>query len=158
MPLSDESRAFCDLLGGREELVARVAAALWARTGRQMGLGDLQWVRPLVGERGPGLLYAALVDGAALVGEPPSLDARGVARFCSMLLGFPDTPQASDRAAPNLVWTLPSVHPGHTSRGATYLSAMSGLIEAAQEELVIVAPFIDDAAVGRLSLPLLSAM
>jgi len=65
-----------------------------------------------------------------------------------------DASQAESR----LVWRLPSVHAGHTTRGSSYLSTLLSLIETAKSELVIVSPFIDETGVGRLTGPLMTAM
>src|SRR3954468_21147596 len=51
----------------------QVCAALWAVSGRTIGLTDLDWARRIWGAGGPQLLWEALHAAGALSGAPPQL-------------------------------------------------------------------------------------
>jgi phosphatidylserine/phosphatidylglycerophosphate/cardiolipin synthase-like enzyme len=145
------------LIAGRDDLVSRIAAPLWSRIGRPLQLSELSWVRALFGEKGPETLIHALSTFDAL-DQTGALNARGLSRFLSALLG--ETGPALPRAQqlPELVWTLPHSHPAHTVRGRSYLESCTRLINEAKETLTLVSPFIDPPGIGTLSLPLLGAL
>jgi phosphatidylserine/phosphatidylglycerophosphate/cardiolipin synthase-like enzyme len=141
------------------DLIARIAAPLWARVGRPIDASELSWARPMLGDGGPQLLVQALHAFDALDSRSRVLSARGVSRFLSALLGESirtDTKQATP--SPELVWTLPNSHPSRSIRGQTYLDCCLRLINEATESLTFVSPFIDPEGIGTLSAPLLGAL
>jgi hypothetical protein len=144
------------LIAGREDLVSRIAAPLWARVGRPLD-AELSWVRSLLGENGPEILILALSRFDALDRNTTVLKARGLVRFFSSLLGEGDSASVASNQ-PELVWTLPNAHPAHTVRGRSYLESCIRLINEATEALVLVSPFVDAAGIGTLLSPLLGAL
>jgi phosphatidylserine/phosphatidylglycerophosphate/cardiolipin synthase-like enzyme len=148
-------------LGRDTELVARLAAPLWARVGRTIRVEDLFWTRGLVGDDAPKIVWNALEEAAGCSSLALRLSAECVARLCSALTlpMSPVTPSNSrEDNTPGLVWTLPLVHILHASRGSTYREAVVDLIAQAREQLIFVAPFIDSAGIGGLLPMILSAM
>jgi phosphatidylserine/phosphatidylglycerophosphate/cardiolipin synthase-like enzyme len=156
----DETRALktlTALVAGREDLVSRIAAPLWARVGRRVD-SDLSWARPLLGDRGPAILIQALDGFSALDHESGALKAEGLARLLSTLLGNSDSAPSPPNAPAELVWTLPTSHPASTVRGQSYLEHILGLINETSATLTLVSPFIDPPGIGTLLLPLTSAL
>lgn len=148
-------------LGRDPELVARLAAPLWARVGRPIRIQDLHWTRSLAGDDGPKLVWDALEESAGSSSQILRLSAECVARLCSSLtasMGPPSCPDRLDDQRSRIVWTLPLAHISHANRGSTYLEVILDLIAKAREELILVAPFIDSAGIGGLLAELLSAM
>jgi len=148
-------------LGRDAELVARLAAPLWARVGRTIGPEDLSWTRTLAGDGGPHLVWDALGEAGGVTAPPSRLDAGGVARLCAALLSPDNAVTQGDNSSdklPRLVWTLPCAHSGHASRGSGYREAIINLIGRTRERLILLTPFVDLAGVGGLLGPLLSAM
>ncbi len=148
-------------LGRDTDLIARLAAPLWARVGRTIKVEHLSWIRSLVGDDGPTIVWSALEESAGISSRELLLSAECVALLCSSLLSGERQVSASsdsDEPPPRLVWTLPLAHMGHASRGATYRAAIVDLVNEAQERLTLVAPFLDSAGVGGLLTPLLNAM
>ena len=145
------------LVVGRVDLISRIAAPLWARVGEPLDAAKLSWVRPLLGENGPEILLQSLVQHDALHEDRRALDARGLSRFLSWLLGMPDgttfQPQPHE-----LVWTLPNSHPAHSVKGHTYLESCVRVINDTRSALTLVSPFIDFAGMGTLSMPMLGAL
>jgi phosphatidylserine/phosphatidylglycerophosphate/cardiolipin synthase-like enzyme len=148
-------------MGRDTDLVARLAAPLWARVGRTIGVGDLSWTRSLAGEDAPTIVWTALEEASGVASHELLLSAESVARLCTSLL-YPGHEGAassdSDELRPRLVWTLPLAHLGHASRGATYRDAIVDLVNQASEQLTLVSPFLDSAGIGGLLSPLLNAM
>ncbi len=146
------------LVAGREDLVSRIAAPLWARVGRRMN-SDLLWAKPLLGENAPEILIQALDAFGALDSESGALKAQGLARLFSALLGNSDSVATASSSAPHeLVWTLPNSHPASTIRGQTYLERILSLIDESSTRLTLVSPFIDQPGVGTLLLSLTNAL
>lgn len=147
------------LLGENDELIARLAAPLWARAGRVISVSDLEWVRSIGGEAAPRILWSALKESKAIEGNPSRVSAAGLGRLFMLLLGVAtdESPKSTD-LPPRVVWTLPTMHPSHGSRGASYVSAIIDLIRAAKAQLLLVSPFIDMAGVGRLLEHLVDAL
>lgn len=148
-------------IGRDPELVARLAAPLWARVGRTIGPDDLSWTRSLVGDDAPRIVWEALEAAAGSSSQPLRLSAECVAHLCSALvshLGSAAPSAGQDERLPRVVWTLPLAHVAHASRGSTYREVIDDLIAQAREELILVAPFIDSAGIGGLMTSLLSAM
>jgi len=160
MPEIDNSafRTLAARMSGHADLIARIAAPLWARVGRPMDVAELSWARSLLGENGPQLLVQALQRFDALDARTGTLSAHGVSRFLSSLLG--DTVRAETNAAqlPELVWTLPHSHSSRAMQGQTYLSCCLRLINEATASLTLVSPFIDPAGIGALFAPVLGAL
>src|SRR5271157_2514949 len=148
-------------LGRDTDLVARLAAPLWARVGRTIRVEDLSWTRNLAGEEGPGIVWRALEEVGGLLSGQSRLTAEGVAQLCTALISTPVSPSDSsdpERGLPQVVWTLPLAHNRHTSRGASYREAFVDLIDRSQKRLILVAPFVDSAGIGGLMIALLTAM
>jgi HKD family nuclease len=148
-------------LGRDAELVARLAAPLWARVGRTIGPEDLSWTRTLAGDDGPRAAWGALEEAGGVTAPPSRLDAGGVARLCVALISPDDAVTRSDNSSdvlPRLVWTLPRAHVGHARRGTGYREAIINLIGRTRERLILLTPFVDLAGVGGILTPLLSAM
>lgn len=144
------------LVAGREDLISRIAAPLWARVGRPLD-SELSWARSLLGENGPAILIQALSIFDALDRDTGVLRGRELSRFLSSLLG--ETHSASIAAIQQeLVWTLPHSHPAHTVRGRSYLEACIHLVNASAEALTLVSPFVDAGGLGTFFSPLLSAL
>src|SRR5690348_10868631 len=157
---NDETQALktlTALVAGREDLVSRIAAPLWARVGRRLN-ADLLWVRPLLGDSGPDLLIRALDGFSALDPESGALKAQGLARLLSTLLGNSDWVPSPSHPPAELVWTLPNSHPASAIRGQSYLEHILGLINDTSKTLTLVSPFIDPAGIGTLLLPLTTAL
>jgi phosphatidylserine/phosphatidylglycerophosphate/cardiolipin synthase-like enzyme len=147
------------LLGPDPDLIARLAAPLWARVGRPLAVTELGWVRALVGEQGPAALWNALQELNAVAGFPPRLQAPGLARLFSHLLALDEVKgQEEQQAPPRLVWTLPTAHISYASRGGTYREAVIELIHQARQQLVLVSPFLDSVGIGRFLSPLMNAL
>lgn len=145
------------LVAGREDLVSRIAAPLWARVGRRVD-SDLAWARPLLGDDGSEILIQALDSFSALDHESGALKAHGLARLLSTLLGNSDSAPSLPNAAPELVWTLPNSHPASAIRGQSYLEHILSLINETSNTLTLVSPFIDPSGIGSLLLPLTTAL
>lgn len=161
MPENDNS-AFDTLAArtsGHADLIARIAAPLWARVGRPMDVSELSWARSMLGESGPQLLVRALQVFDALDARTRTLSALGVSRFLSSLLGDAVRTNTNDATQPpELVWTLPNSHSSRATRGQTYLDCCLRLINEATKCLTLVSPFIDPAGIGAVSVPLLGAL
>ena len=71
------------LVAGREDLVSRIAAPLWARVGRRLD-SDLVWARPLLGDNAPHILIQALNGFNALDRDTGTLKAEGLSRLISI--------------------------------------------------------------------------
>jgi phosphatidylserine/phosphatidylglycerophosphate/cardiolipin synthase-like enzyme len=150
-------RTLTALVAGREDLVSRIAAPLWARVGKRLD-SDLLWARPLLGNSAPDLLIQALDGFNALDRDTGILKAEGLSRLLTSLIGDsgPVASAANDRA--ELVWTLPNSHPASTSRGQTYLDRIISLINETSRTLTLVSPFIDPQGIGTLLSPLVAAL
>ena len=146
-------------LGRDTELVARLAAPLWARVGRIIGVEDLFWTRGLAGDDAPSIVWRALEEAAGTSSCELRLSAECVTHLCSSLISSmgPVSPSdGRDDHLPRLVWTLPLAHISHASRGSTYREAIGDLIAQAREQLILVAPFIDSAGISGLLKALLT--
>lgn len=150
-------RALMALVAGREDLVSRLAAPLWARVGRPLN-ADLLWARPLLGDSGPDILVRALDGSGALDPQNGALKAQGLARLLSTLLGNSDLGPSPSHALAELVWTLPNSHPASAIRGQSYLEHILALITDTSKTLTLVSPFIDPSGIGTLLLPLTTAL
>lgn len=160
MPENDNSafRTLAARISGHADLIARIAAPLWARVGRPMDAAELSWARSLLGDNGPQLLVRALQGFDALDPRTGTLSAHVVSRFLSSLLGDKVPADTSAAQSPELVWTLPHSHPFRAMQGQTYLDCCFRLINEAKECLTLVSPFIDPAGIGTLSVPVLGAL
>jgi len=155
----DEGPAFDTLkalMAGREDLVSRLAAPLWARVGRPLN-SDLLWVRSLLGEKGPEILIQTL-HGFDALDQDGILRARGLAHFVSSIVGETEPVSTAVSNRPELVWTLPNSHPAHSVRGRSYLESCIRLINDATRALTLVSPFVDPSGIGTLLLPLTAAL
>src|SRR5262249_40249897 len=85
------------LVAGREDLISRIAAPLWARVGRRLD-SDLLWARPLLGDRAPDLIIQALDGLNALDRDTRILQADGLSRLISSILGHSDPVSSSSNA------------------------------------------------------------
>lgn len=150
-------RTLSALVAGKEDLVSRIAAPLWARVGRQLN-ADLSWARPLLGDNGPEILVRALESLGALDPQNGALKAQGLARLLSTLLGNSDFGPSPSHTLGELVWTLPNSHPASTIRGQSYLQHILALIADTSNMLTLVSPFIDPLGIGTLLLPLTTAL
>jgi phosphatidylserine/phosphatidylglycerophosphate/cardiolipin synthase-like enzyme len=145
------------LIAGREDLVSRIAAPLWARVGRRLD-SDLLWARPLLGNSAQDLLIQALDTFNALDRDSGILKAEGLSRLLLSLVGNSDPVASTSNDRAELVWTLPNCHAASTSRGRTYLDRIIGLINETSRTLTLVSPFIDPPGIGSLFLPLVTAL
>lgn len=146
------------LTSKHDDLVSRIAAPLWSRVGRQVGVADLSWARPILGEEGPQLLLQALQALNAFDARTTTLSARGLSRFLSSLLGDSPTTGTSPAQPPELVWTLPHSHSGRAVRGQTYLQCCTRLINEASTSLTLVSPFVDPGGLATLTSVLLATL
>jgi phosphatidylserine/phosphatidylglycerophosphate/cardiolipin synthase-like enzyme len=160
MPENDDLafRTLAARTSGHADLVARIAAPLWARVGRTVDAAELSWARSLLGDDGPHLLVKALQEFETLDLRTRTLSARGVSRFLSSLLGDSAPADTSNAQSPELVWTLPQSHSSRAMRGQTYLDCCLRLISEAKERLTLVSPIIDPAGIGALTMPVLGAL
>lgn len=146
------------LIAGKEDLVSRIAAPLWSRVGRPLLSSDLTWARSLLGEEGHEILLQALSSTGAVAAGTGVLTAQGLSRFLALLLGDRQEHISVESRSPQLVWTLPKSHPAQSVRGHSYLEACTRLVNQTRTALAIVSPFIDQAGIGTLRFPLLSAL
>ncbi len=158
-----------EALAADEALLARFAAALWARVGRPVDPESLQWARNLFGdERAPDVVLRTLLrEGVLPRGELPAvLEAGPLSRLLLRLATGEEaaTPDLEE-ASPRVVWTLPAalraggtggrgVTPGATS----YLEAAVSLIDGARDRVVLVSPYVEARGVGLLFERLADAM
>ncbi len=158
-----------EALAADEALLARFAAPLWARVGRPVNPGNLQWAQNLFDdERAPDVVLRTLLrEGVLPGGEMPAvLEAGPLSRLLLRLATGEDvaTP-AREEASSRVVWTLPaalraggtgghSVTPGATS----YLEAAVSLIDGARDRVVLVSPYVEARGVGLLFERLADAM
>lgn len=120
--------------------VRRLGAALWFRCGFRLQLQDLDWAVPLLGEGGDCLLWQEL-QAAGILDAENRIRPRALARWLVRL-----TEDSLD-TTPQLVWTLPDAHPASRELGSTYRLAVLDTVEAAQRELVITSPFLQQSGV-----------
>jgi hypothetical protein len=119
------------LLGRDADLVARLAAPLWARVGRTITVEDLAWTRALGGDGAPKVVWAALEESTCSSTSEMRLSAECVARLCSALLSQVDVPSSREQGeshVPGLVWTLPLTHVANAHRGSSYRDAIIDLV------------------------------
>jgi phosphatidylserine/phosphatidylglycerophosphate/cardiolipin synthase-like enzyme len=160
VPEVDYVRTFRSLIGGTEDALARLGAALWARVGRPLSVEDLGWIRSFGREDAPQIAWAALSKSGALSGEPPILRAAPLSRLL-LAIAAPDSLPEADSQDPRaqLVWTLPeALALAIPSRRGTYLESFVSLVDACREQLLIVSPYMDSRGVGFLCVPLLNAL
>lgn len=145
-------------LSGEEDF-SRMAAPLWARVGRTVTLGNLDWATKLLGAGGDILLWEALVEAGALQGEAPVLRAEPLATFLNLLVRNLVGRNCLCRDGnPKIVWTLPDGHPFGAEAGRSYAKALVELIDSACSELVLMAPFIEEQGVKLIFDALLRAL
>lgn len=152
----DSVRRLKAIVGSDGDVIARIAAPLWARYGRALGVQDLAWARAFGGEDVPMLLWQALLSSNAITGKPPHLRASGLAQFVSMLADVA-VRQADIPDSTRLVWTLPARHPGSSSRGVSVKDTLIDMILQARKEIVLVSPYVDPHGVGAILDPLVDA-
>jgi phosphatidylserine/phosphatidylglycerophosphate/cardiolipin synthase-like enzyme len=140
------------LIAGREDLISRLAAPLWARVGQTLD-PELLWARTILGEKGPGILVSCLSHFEAFDTRTKAVNAQGLNRFLGFLLGQRDDISHFTKP-PELVWTLPNSHPAYSVRGSSYLRSCISLINEAEETLSLVSPFIDPGGIGTLLSPI----
>ena len=155
------------LLVSDEDLLARIAAALWARVGHPLTAQDLSWSRTLTGdERTPWLLWEALCTTGVVSGEPPTLRAEPLSRLIFRLahgdLSVPsvsafDYDAGSGAADPTIVWTLPEAVRDKNFPN-TYLESAIRLIRSAQSRILMISPYIEARGVGFLFAELVNSL
>jgi phosphatidylserine/phosphatidylglycerophosphate/cardiolipin synthase-like enzyme len=137
------------MVGGSDEILSRLSAALWARVGRALSLADLRWARNLWrDERAPDVLQRALEEAGAVSGDPPVLRASPLAALLADLACV--VPGEIEPDGSHLVWTLPSGHPLEARLGESYLNVSVSLLEEARERLVLMSPYVEARGVGLL--------
>lgn len=150
-----------------EDLLARLAAALWARVGRSLTVEDLSWSRHLTGdERAPRVLWEALGYAGAICGQPPVLRAEPLSRLLVQLargdFSAPEpsvtpAPGTEAKMEPRLVWTLPEAMRGE-GLANTYLQAATELIGGARTQILMVSPYIEGRGMGLLFAELIDCL
>ena len=156
-------------LAADEDLLARFSAPLWARVGRPVGLGDLQWVRGLFGDQqAPDVVLRALVREGILPENTPSVIK--VEPLARLLLRLATNDEANTTAreaedTPRVVWTLPAALRAGSTDGrsdtpdaTSYLEAAVSLIDGARDRVVLVSPYVEARGVGLLFERLADAM
>ncbi len=144
-----------------EDLLARFSAPLWARVGRPVDSGDLQWARSLFGdERAPQVVLRVLVGEGVLPGKTPAVMKAGpLARLLLRLaMGEEAVPSAREaEGPPRVVWTLPAAlraggtdGRGFARRATSYLEAVVSLVDDARDRVVLVSPYVEARGVGLL--------
>ena len=123
----------------------RLGAALWFRLGTQLRLQDLDWAITLLGEGGDRLLWEDL-QAAGVLDRKSQLHPRALARWLDSLVEEKD----GEERTPQLVWTLPETHPAASKLGSTYLRAILETVEAAQRELVMTSPFLQEKGIMEI--------
>jgi phosphatidylserine/phosphatidylglycerophosphate/cardiolipin synthase-like enzyme len=146
-----------------EETLGRLAAPLWARVGRDVGINDLSWAVAFGGDSVPTYVWEALSEVGALEGTPPRLRAPGLARLMAILtaaheVASDDSFQREKSNKPTLIWTLPDIHPASSRIGRSYLSILSALIDNATQEILLVAPYVEASGIAYLGNPLANAL
>ncbi len=137
------------MVGGDEDILARLSAALWARVGRPISADDVGWARYLWrDESAPDVLLGALEGSGVVSGEPPVLRAQPLAALLAELAG--EEPRGTGANGARLVWTLPSVHPSRDRLGGSYFAAAICLVEEAREHAVLVSPYVEARGIGLL--------
>lgn len=145
------------LLAGDEDALSRLAAALWARVGREISPTELGWARNLWHEaQAPDVLRRALEETGTVSGNPPVLWAPPLAAFLADLAGV--RPSEDEPEGSRLVWTLPAGHPLRARLGESYLNITASLLEEACERVVLVSPYVEARGVGLLFDRLASAL
>lgn len=136
------------MVGGDEEVLSRLSAALWARVGRPICADDVGWARNLWRDAGaPAVLWSVLREEAVL-GNPPTLRAPPLAALLADLAG--GQARVAGTYATRVVWTLPPTHPSKARLGGSYFEAAISLLEEAQERLVLVSPYVEARGIGLL--------
>lgn len=126
------------------ERLRRLGAALWFRSGMQLCPLDLDWAVALLGERGDHLLWEEL-QAAGVLDLKNQVNPRALAQWLGSL-----AEEEGGKEAPRLVWTLPEMHPAASELGSTYLEAILGTIEAAQQELIMTSPFLQERGIKEI--------
>jgi len=124
----------------------RLGAALCFRSGTRLRLQDLDWAVPLLGESGDRLLWDELCTVGILDSEN-RVSPHTLERWLGSLV----EEWGQGEKSPRLVWTLPEAHPAAPELGSTYLKAILETMKAAQWELVITSPFLQEKGVWRYS-------
>jgi phosphatidylserine/phosphatidylglycerophosphate/cardiolipin synthase-like enzyme len=130
----------------------QVCAALWALSGRTIGLTDLDWARRIWGESGPQLLWETLQAAGALGGSQPQLMPIALAALITEWAAA-CAPRRTDSAArlpSTIVATLPPDFPLGTHSGHSLRHALIDVIDQAQTTLVLCTPYLDRAGIGYL--------
>lgn len=137
------------MIGGDEDVLSRLSAALWARVGRPISSEGVGWARDLWRDEGaPDVLWGVLEGAGAVSGEPLVLRAAPLAALLVELAGEESRGMGPDGA--RLVWTLPSAHPARDRLGGNYFDAAISLLEEARERLVLVSPYVEARGIGLL--------
>jgi len=130
----------------------QVCAALWAVSGRTIGLADLDWARRIWGEGGPQLLWASLQAAGALTSPPVQLVPSALAELVAQWTTTCAQGRTDSVAPPphTIVATLPPDYHLAFPVGRWLRQTLSDVIDQAQTTLVLCTPYLDRAGIGYL--------
>lgn len=134
--------------------LARLGAALWFKVGSRIGITDLGWALPLLGQDGDRLIWEALKECSTL-SAVGTLEPVALARF---LGGLSTRKRNLLGGVPRLVWTLPPQHPQAERLGSTYNEAILELIKESQAHLLMTSPFLQEQGLSSLMATLVEAL
>ena len=134
--------------------LARLGAALWFKVGSRIGIADLGWALPLIGQDGDRLIWEVLKEGSALSADG-TLEPGAVARLLDEL-----SPRKRSLLGevPRLVWTLPPQHPQAEKLGTTYNEAILEVIKETRGRLLMTSPFLQEHCIASLMETLVEAL
>lgn len=135
-------------LGAHPRALSSVAAALWARTGRRIGVKDLAWARGLGSAEMPVLLWEGLMAAGAL--PEGVLEPVGLQRFLNGVVTRETNESSLEGGVDGarVVWTLPRLHPAAGLRGRSLSIAAQQVITNAKESIFLSAPFLEARGIG----------
>lgn len=123
-----------------------------------MSKEDLSWIETFQHRVAIDLLWSALEECGAIVGNPPVLRAGPLAGMFAALMESVALPVSKSTNTATLVWTIPGPQPQFGVKGKGYLAEVQRIVSGCSKSLHIVSPFIDADGVGLLLEPLLNAM
>jgi len=131
----------------------RLGAALWFSIDSRLGSSELTWMKPLLGEGVERLLWESLHE-AGVLSLDGTVQAKPLARWLEAL----SSGSMNAEREPRIVWTLPEKYSAAVTLGASYLEAILEVISQAQNELLMVSPFIQKQGIRCLSIALIQAL
>lgn len=133
--------------------IARLGAALWAKTGSRISPADLSWASSILGRDGGELLWSTLVE-EGVVDREGKISGVALAEMLGRLCSGP----RGDASEARVVWTLPKQHPDADVLGASYREAILQTIDACERELIFSSPFLEESGVNWLTEAIVRAL